>query len=138
MWQEYFPDAEIYGLDIRPDILVNEERIRSFQCDQGDEGSLRRAAEWAGSGFDLVIDDGSHMAEHQVLTASVLIPLLLEPDGIYVIEDVLEPEKVVSHLPYKCEVKEFNTVASPYDRLIVIHGPQSRASSTIPKTPPET
>ena len=138
MWQEYFPDAEIYGLDIRPDILVNEGRIRSFQCDQGDEGSLRRAAEWAGSGFDLVIDDGSHMAEHQVLTASVLIPLLLEPDGIYVIEDVLEPEKVVSHLPYKCEVKEFNTLASPYDRLIVIHGPQSRASSTIPKTPPET
>src|SRR5208282_349396 len=41
MWQEYFPEAEIYALDIKSDILINEGRIKSFLCDQSDEVSLR-------------------------------------------------------------------------------------------------
>ena len=129
MWQEYFPEAEIYGLDIRLDILVNEGRIKSFQCDQGSEKSLRAAAAKMGGGFDLVIDDGSHVPEHQVLTARTLIPLILKPDGIYVIEDVLDPAQVVPHLPYECEIKDFNVEACWYDRLIVI---QRRPRESIP------
>ena len=119
MWEEYFQDAEIYGLDINPDILVNKGRIRSFQCDQGSEDSLRAATARTGGEFDLIIDDGSHLPEHQVLTAKVLIPLILKPGGIYIIEDVQDPGQVVPHLPYDCEIKEFDP-KNAWDKLIVI------------------
>jgi len=122
MLQEYFPEAEIYALDIREDILINEGRIRSFQCDQGSEESLRSAAAKLGGGFDIVIDDGSHLPEHQVLSAVVLIPLLLKPDGLYIIEDVWAPDKVVPNLPYRHELVSFNLEKYISDQLIVIRG----------------
>lgn len=87
MWRDYFPDAEIFGLDIRPDTLVNEGRIHSFEVDQSNEESLRSAASAVGGDFDLIVDDGSHVPEHQIMTAGVFLPRLA-PDGIYVIEDV--------------------------------------------------
>ena len=71
MWAEYFPEAEIYGLDLREDALVNEGRIHSYQCDQGSIKSLRAAREAIGTGFDLIVDDGSHQPEHQILSALV-------------------------------------------------------------------
>ncbi len=37
-------------------------------------------------GFDVIIDDGSHVTEHQILTAECLLPRL-NPGGVYVIED---------------------------------------------------
>lgn len=40
-----------------------------------------------GTDFDLIIDDGSHQVEHQILTANTFMPLL-GPRGIYVIEDI--------------------------------------------------
>ena len=33
-WKDYFPNAEIFGADIDPDILFIEERIRTFHVDQ--------------------------------------------------------------------------------------------------------
>ena len=41
MWADYFPQAEVWGLDSNPASLVNEGRIRSLLCDQGSEGQLR-------------------------------------------------------------------------------------------------
>ena len=125
MWEEYFPGAEIYALDIRPDLLVNEGRIKSFLCDQGNESSLREAAEKLGDGFDLIIDDGSHFPEHQVLSAVTLIPLILNPGGLYIIEDVWAPEQVVPHLPYKHEITDFNPEKFISDRLITIKGEEN-------------
>jgi hypothetical protein len=119
MWQEYFPEAEIYALDINPEVLINEGRIKSFCCDQGNEESLRKIAAQLGGNFDLIVDDGSHAPDHQVLSAEVLIPLLLNPDGIYVIEDTCW--NVPPRLSYECEVKEFNPKLGD-DMLIVIRG----------------
>jgi hypothetical protein len=123
MWQEYFPKAEIYGLDnLEYGVLVNEGRIRSFLCDQGSEGSLRAAAALVGGNCDLIIDDGSHRSAHQVLTAKVLIPLLLSPDGIYIIEDIWAKEEVLPYLPYEHELREFNTKKVWDDRIVIIRG----------------
>jgi hypothetical protein len=128
MWEEYFPEAEIYGLDNNPQAMVNKGRIRSLLCDQGSEVSLHKAASELGGRMDLIIDDGSHNPEHQVLSAKVLIPLLLDPKGIYVIEDVRAPNQVTCQLPYKCEVQEFpeGTGYGGNDRLIIIRGNQSQ------------
>ena len=123
LWRAYFFKAEIYGLDIDPQRMLYGVRIRSFVCNQSVEDDLRAAAAWAGGGFDFIVDDGSHVPEHQRLTASVLVPLLA-PDSIYVIEDVLRPEAVTSRLPYPCEVVSFDLARDPYNNLIVIRGSQ--------------
>jgi prepilin-type processing-associated H-X9-DG protein len=88
-WREFFPRALIYGADIDRDILVHEDRITTFYCDQLDPESIR--ALWSQpalqSGADIIIDDGLHSLEANVsfLDGSVSH---LRPGGVYVVEDI--------------------------------------------------
>lgn len=94
MWEKYFPNARIFGIDNHRPHLFNEGRIRCEWADQGDQGTLFEVAEAfdaAGSpDFDLIIDDGSHDPQHQAITATTLLPYLA-PGGVYVIEDFFPP-----------------------------------------------
>lgn len=88
MWEEYFPIARIVGFDIRENSLFTAGRIECHYADQGDRESLVAAVQAAGGGpFDLIVDDGSHQAPHQIVTAETLLPLLAA-DGVFVIEDI--------------------------------------------------
>ena len=87
MWEDFFPNATIYGIDIDPLCRRFEGgRRRVFIGDQGVPAFLRRVADVAGE-FDIVIDDGSHIVEHQLRTFDVLFPSV-SVNGSYVIEDV--------------------------------------------------
>src|SRR5579864_6929326 len=107
MWEEYFPNAKIYALDIESEILINRGRIRSFQCDQSKESDLLNASLAVGVEFDLIIDDGSHVAEHPIQTARTFVPLLA-PGGIYIVEDIhLRNAELVQHsIPFTSELVE--------------------------------
>lgn len=108
MWQEYFPNAEIFALDNNREIFVNEGRIRSFYCDQADEASFQEAIVNVGKDFDLIVEDGSHILEHQLRTARLLMPLL-KPGGIYIMEDVGPPFKELQdQISYPSELKQFS------------------------------
>ena len=86
MWRTYFPNAEIYGLDIDKKDLPAEDRITVLQGDQGDQAFLRGLAEQFGP-FDLVVDDGAHVGSLQEASFDALFPTL--PSGaFYVIEDL--------------------------------------------------
>lgn len=93
MWSEYWPDAEIWACDIREDTLINEGNIKSVVCDQSSGHSLAEMVWQVTHGLehklDVIIDDGSHQFEHQKLTASVLLPRLVE-GGVYIIEDTYQ------------------------------------------------
>lgn len=121
MWREYFPNATIYGADIDYNRLINEPRIRSKRCDQSDVRSLYELIPWVGGDFGLIVDDGSHVPEHQILTAKALLPLL-SPDGVYVIEDVGHPDLIVPHFP-GCEVYNSEKGHCGDDRLIIMRNP---------------
>jgi hypothetical protein len=125
MWQETFPEAEIFGLDIDPNTLVNEGNIRSFVCDQSSEPWLLRAAAWVGGNIDFIVDDASHRPEDQVLTAKVFVPKL-SFTGVYVIEDVLPGGETSAALPFKHRVVELRTNVLPDDRLIIIEASDRR------------
>ena len=86
MWAEWLPEAEIWGVDIDPARLVFEGRIRSSACDQGDPAALAHLARSIGV-LDVVVDDGSHLAIHQGISANALLPFVA-PGGLYIIEDV--------------------------------------------------
>ncbi len=85
MWRDYFPEAQIYGADIKKDTLFQADRITTLYCDQSDRASLLDLTVYAP--FDIIIDDGSHEFNHQLLTLGILLQYLA-PGGIYVIEDV--------------------------------------------------
>lgn len=100
MWQEFFPNAHIFGMDIHPEVMINEDRITSVVGDQSSVASLIDCARAMGGAFDLIVDDGSHVVEHAMLTAHVLLPFLAQ-DGIYVIEDMSDADTIhiLTHLP---------------------------------------
>lgn len=85
MWKAYFPHANIYGVDLYDKRRLEERRIRIFQGSQVDAAFLSNVVDQAG-GFDIVIDDGSHINSHVIGTFEILFPLLRSP-GFYVVED---------------------------------------------------
>jgi len=87
MWRDFFPNAQIYGVDIEPKCIFQDERIETSILDQSNEQQLTDLIKRIGSDIDIVIDDGSHRPAHQVFTCRILMPLL-KKDVIYVIEDV--------------------------------------------------
>lgn len=86
MWKRYFPNAQVVGIDIYDKSHFSEHRIDVLLCDQTDGARLTGISERYG-GFDIVIDDGSHLNEHVIDTFRILFPLLKSP-GFYCIEDL--------------------------------------------------
>ncbi|OBJ35701.1 hypothetical protein A5630_08840 [Mycolicibacterium mucogenicum] len=90
VWREYFPHADVVGIDIDKDILFTEDRIRTYYCDQTDASSVQEfksaAAIPAGS-VDVIIDDGLHKFHAGKCLFENTFDLLKD-DGVYIIEDV--------------------------------------------------
>ena len=84
MWRDYFPNAEVIGVDIE-DISVPGPRIQIIRGDQSDPVLLARLRELGP--FDVIIDDGSHFAEHIKASFEGLFEAVT-PGGWYVIEDM--------------------------------------------------
>lgn len=104
MWQDFFPNAQIFGIDILPEALYNDKRIKSYLCDQTKESDLAEAIRNIGSDLDLIIDDGSHIRADQIFTCKTLMPLV-KKDVLYIIEDVREPQTAATYLnEYNCEI----------------------------------
>jgi len=88
MWREYFSHADLMCMDV----VDCEEPLRRInvgfsQGDQGNRDDLTRVA--AKGPFDIIIDDGSHLPDHTMLTYEILSPCL-KSGGLYFIEDVSE------------------------------------------------
>lgn len=94
MWRDYFPNAQIIGCDILRSLLFNdEERIKTFFVDQSNEISLLDLAHRINVNvnviyLDLIIDDGSHIEEHMILSFKTLWKYVKPNGGIYIIEDI--------------------------------------------------
>jgi 23S rRNA U2552 (ribose-2'-O)-methylase RlmE/FtsJ len=88
MWRNYFgPASQIYGVDIEEACRVYErENVRIFVGDQGDRSFWKRFTSEVPA-LDVVIDDGSHLAEHQIATLDSLLPNM-RPGGVFICEDV--------------------------------------------------
>lgn len=81
-WRDYFPGAQILGLDVQPDTQFSDERIETMLGDSTDPAVAQR---FPGDHFDLIIDDGDHARQFATM-------LLWWPKvalgGVYAIEDV--------------------------------------------------
>lgn len=89
MWRDYFLNGLIVGLDINNiDINDSTGRTRFYQGSQDDIELLSKiAAENAPNGFDIIIDDASHLGKLTQISFWHLFNHHLKSGGIYVIED---------------------------------------------------
>jgi len=89
LWRDYFPLGTIVGVDVRlPQGFQPAERIRVFEGSQADPPFLSRVAdETAPDGFDIIIDDASHVGAWTKIAFWHLFDNHLKPGGLYVIED---------------------------------------------------
>lgn len=85
MWRDYFPNAEITGIDIN-DKSVSGPRIHFEQGDQSDPAFLAVVVDKHGP-FDVIVDDGSHIGRHIIASFRELWQAV-KPGGFYVIEDL--------------------------------------------------
>ena len=96
IWHDYFPNATIYGLDIKDQLLesyelksntrikldlnnnaYNDEFIKSF-VNKMDNDNIK---------FDMMLDDGPHTAKSMYIFLEKYLPLLSD-EGIFMIEDI--------------------------------------------------
>lgn len=97
MWRDFFPNAQVYGADVRPDSLFEDERIKTFLCDERKKEDLEKLIKNTGNDIDIFIDDASHRSGDQIFMAKTLLPML-KKDVIYIIEDVTFSSKLKSAL----------------------------------------
>lgn len=92
MWLEYFPKAQIHGLDVSDFSWFDDERFTFHRCDMEDRGAIARAAANMPAP-DIVIDDASHASHHQQNAFLEIFPTLTS-GGLYVIEDLRWQPKI--------------------------------------------
>jgi hypothetical protein len=96
MWLDYFPNAEVIGVDIEDFNWFSHPRVRIHRVDTGDRTMLADLASKENP-LDIIIDDGSHASVHQHLTLGVLFPSL-KPGGLFVIEGLdWQPPEIPSN-----------------------------------------
>ena len=88
MWNEYFPNARVYGIDIWDYSEKSKGTgIETFVADQSNRDDLQTFIDKYGTGFDVILDDGGHAMDHQQVSLGFLFKHL-NPGGYYIIEDV--------------------------------------------------
>lgn len=120
MWRDFFPNAQIYGVDIDPSTIFQAERITTFLLNTTVRLDMSKLIHDIGSDIDLVVDDGSHRGYTQIRTFKVLMPLL-KKDVIYIIEDVNNHDQIRNQLnqlgKYNYQVVKSS---HKYDNLLIV------------------
>jgi len=86
MWSDFFGDCEVYGCDIVEECIFQTDKIKTILCDQQKPEQLKEMIKIIGN-QDLIIDDGSHVNQHQFISFIVLWEYL-NKGGKYIIEDL--------------------------------------------------
>src|SRR6266480_2072301 len=88
-WRELFPHALVYGADVDRRILFQEDRIKTFCCNQLDQASVQDL--WSQpelqGGADIIIEDALHTFEANDIFLQESLEHL-HPGGIFVTEDI--------------------------------------------------
>jgi hypothetical protein len=87
VWRDYFRKGQVYGLDVNPSCKKwKDKRIHIVTGYQDDEKLLSDLAKKT-KGFDIVLDDCSHINVLTLESFKILWPYV-KPGGLYVVEDL--------------------------------------------------
>jgi hypothetical protein len=98
-WFQYFAQpAAIQGVAYKANVTEAKESackivkdrcdlLKIYSLDQSNRTALKDMCQENPDGWDIIIDDGSHLPVHQLISFSELFPKI-RPGGLYVIEDI--------------------------------------------------
>jgi len=91
-WSQYFTKANIYGADIDKNILFEQERIKTFYCDQTSPESISQLwSNFEKIEFDFILEDGLHEYGANICFLENSLHKV-KKGGFYVIEDIVVNE----------------------------------------------
>lgn len=91
MWHEYFEKAKIYTFDIVDMSKLENERVKFFKGDQSKREDFNKMHSYFGyPQFELILEDGSHKHEHQMISIASLFKYV-KSGCIYILEDITIP-----------------------------------------------
>ncbi len=115
-FRDYFPNAQIYGGDVQPDCMFEEERIKTLLFDSTNANQCNSAL--GDLTFDIIIDDGLHEAQPQIDTFCNLFPRL-KSGGYYFIEDIAQHNPLYEQWETVFKEIECEMWTSKYRNIIV-------------------
>ena len=92
LWRDFFIKSEIHGFEFEKEKLANalkDNLSNTFyhKIDSGSPESIKNAFEKTGKKFDIIIDDSTHLFDHQI---NIIFNShnYLKENGILIIEDI--------------------------------------------------
>ena len=99
-----FPNANIYAADIDKTILFNDDRIKTYYCDERNINSIKSLWDSIPVKFDIIIDDAIHEFNDNIRFFENSIHKL-NGGGYYIIEDIHHYDL----LNFRNKIKELQT-----------------------------
>ena len=118
-WEEFFPNAKVYGADIDSNILFETDRIKTYYCDQTNPkviSDMWQIKELSGL-FDIIIEDGLHEYNANVFFFENSIHKL-NANVYFIIEDI----NLHTLNLFKPKIKEWKT-KYPYLHFTILRIP---------------
>jgi len=112
-WKEFFPNANVTGIDIEDKVEKKRENIKYVISDVKNFKPEKE--------YDIVIDDGSHRLSDVVYTVK---NFKLKPEGVMIIEDCQAPEhwfeKIRKNTNYSIELIDLRELYKQPDDFLII------------------
>jgi len=123
MWNDYFIDSKIYGIDIHMNEFTNQLINENYNLIIGNACDVSILNNFNDVVFDVIVDDGSHVLSEQVMTFN-LFKSKMKNGGVFIIEDVLNIDSTKSlfeGLHDNCEIIDNRHIKNRHDDVMVIY-----------------
>lgn len=123
MWEEFFIDSDIIGMDISSTHLINLIEEKTHNIIIGDATKEEILDSISDKMFDVIIDDGSHRLQDQIKTFNIF-KNRMKSNGIYIIEDVSNingVKDIFSSLHNNIEVIDNRHIKNRNDDVLIIY-----------------
>jgi len=125
LWNDYFVNANIYGIDINdsPNFLKEFKRVQCLKMNAYSDESIEYFKN-KNIKFDLIVDDGPHTLETMIYFVQNYLQLL-ETDGVMVVEDIPDIswcEEFKKFVPKYCdfEIVDLRNPKNIYDDILFV------------------
>lgn len=123
MWEEFFIDSDVIGVDISDWQLTNLINEGTHNIIIGDATKEEILDTLPDKMFDVIIDDGSHLLEHQIKSFDIF-KNRMKPNGIYIIEDIVNIDKdkdVFEKLHNNVEIIDNRHIKGRSDDVLIVY-----------------
>jgi cephalosporin hydroxylase len=119
---EYFENINHYGIDIVDNLKIDKNLFSFYFGSFDDPNIISQVSERK---YDIILEDASHILEHQMEAIKIYLPLLNE-GGIMIIEDIQDPSfigsiySVIDMQKYFVYTIDLRVNKNRWDDLIVV------------------